>query len=354
MALGNLTGAIPAGKLIERAGLRTALLGCLLLAPLILCARSLLPSYALQIPIAVATGVALSLWAVCVPPAVAATTSENQRPFAFGILFSSGIGLGGLGALIASRMPGWFAGVPFQIHLATPEQIALIASCFFALLGALPATAIKVSGHRVSAASRPLLSPSLLRFLPAVGLWGFVTGSFSPFANVFFAGHMHLPLRKIGTIFSISQLAQVAAVLSAPLVFRRWGITTGIVTAQSAMAVCFLLLASSNHSGVASSVYIALTAAQWMNEPGIYSMLMKLVPEEHRGGASASMSLTLSSSQLVAAAAAGWAFKNVGYPPTFCVIALAAIAAAIVFASNPKSKHIQSTSSASVIGDLNR
>ena len=347
MALGNLTGAIPAGKLIERVGLRNALLGCLFFAPTILCARSLFPAYALQIPIAVIAGMALSLWAVCVSPAVASTTSERERPFAFGLLFSFGIGLGALGALAASRLPSWFAEHSGHMHLAASDQLALIASCCFAILAVIPAAALSESRPTVSAAQRPLLSRALLRFLPAVGLWGLVTGSFSPFANVFFAGHLHLQLRQIGTIFSVSQLAQVAAVLCAPLIFRRWGVTAGIVAAQSATALCFLLLASFSHSAIASSVYVTLTALQWMNEPGIYSMLMSIAPEEHRGGASASMSFTLSSSQLVAAVTAGWAFKNFGYPPTFCAIAIIAIMAAGMFAVNPKPKSIPAPSYAS-------
>ncbi len=336
MALGTLAGAIPAGKFIQRVGLRAALLTCIAAAPAILCARSLFTAYSLQIPISVLTGIALSLWAVCLSPIVAATTGRRERPFAFSLVFSLGIGVGALGALFASRLPAWFIAHHWDFQIAAPDQLALLASCCLAILGVIPAAALDAARPAVPASQRPLFSPSLLRFLPAVGLWGIVSGSFSPFANVFFAAHLHVPLQRIGTIFSISQLAQVAAVLCAPLIFRRWGVIAGIVSAQAATAACFVLLAASSQSQFAASFYIVLTAAQWMNEPGIYSMLMGLVPEEHRGGASASMSFTLSCSQLIAAAIAGWAFKNVGYPPTLCAIAVVAVVAAGMFASLPK------------------
>jgi MFS family permease len=337
MAMGNLAGAIPAGKLIRRIGLRRALLMCFLLAPLILCARSLFTSYSLQLAIAALTGMALSLWAVCIPPTIAATTSEQGRPFAFSLFFSIGIGVSALGALTAGRLPSWFAAHQFRVTTLLPEQLTLIACCCLAMFGVVPTLALKARQARVSLGHRPLFSPSLFRFLAAVGLWGVVSGSFVPFANLFFAGHLHAPLPQIGTIFFISQLVQVAAVLCAPFLFKRWGVLAGIISAQSAIAVCLLSLAAiSDNLWIAACFYIALTGAQWMNEPGIYSALMGLVPEEHRGGASSSMSFTLSCSQLVAASIAGWAYKTIGYPPTLCIIALVALAAAGMFGSLSK------------------
>ena len=332
LALGTLAGAFPAGHLIQRVGLQKGLLICLVLVPGILCARALLPTYALQIPIAVITGIALSLWAVCVSPAVAATTSERERPFAFSILFSIGIGVGALGALLGSRLPALFAEASARHHLPAPDQLALIASCLFAVLGVIPASAVRILSRTHNSINRPpMLSRSLLRFLLAVALWGIVTGSFSPFANVFFAAHFRMRLPQIGTVFSISQVAQVCAVLAAPLVLRRWGTAAGVALTQFATSLCFLILAASSHAAIAASVYVALTALQWMNEPGIYSMLMSIVPEKQRAGASASMSFTLSCSQLLAAASAGWAFKNFGYPPTLRAIAVVAIIAAAMF-----------------------
>jgi MFS family permease len=174
-----------------------------------------------------------------------------------------------------------------------------------------------------------------MKFIPAVAVWGLVTTSFSPFANVFFAVHIRMPLHQVGTVFSISQLVQVGAVLCVPLVFRRWGLTKGILIAQLATSFCFVLLATSTRSFFCSAVYIALTAFQWMNEPGLYSLLMNIVPEDQRGGASASMSFTLSCAQLVAAALAGWGFTHLGYPAVLSAIAVAAVAAGLLLRRIP-------------------
>jgi len=336
LAAGNLVGAIPAGWLIQRAGLRRALMGCLVVTPAIFAARAMLPLFPLQVMLAFAAGTTLSLWAVCISPVVAKTTSEKQRPFAFSVLFSVGIGVGALGGLVGSRMPGWLTSIPLHFHLPAPDELTLIASCLFAALGVIPATALTESRPTIAARASPLFSPSLRRFLPAAALWGLVAGSFSPFANVFFAVHVHLPLRQIGNIFSVSQLVQVGAVLCAPLIFRWLGVKNGIVTAQFATALCFVVLALSSRSIVSSSVYVALTAFQWMNEPGLYTMLMSIVPEEQRGGASASMTFSISGAQLVAATAAGWAYTRFGYPAVLVVIALIAIVAAGLFGAVPQ------------------
>jgi MFS family permease len=331
MAAGNLVGALPSAIVIERKGLRNALRFCTALTPSLLCARALLPFFPLQVLLAFAGGVSLSLWAVCISPAVANTTNERERPFAFSLLFSIGIGVGALGGLAAGVVPGLLVGLSHGLQLFPPIQLTLIASCCFAALGVIPTLALPKWDSVVAVRARRHMSPALVRFLPAVAAWGLVAGSFSPFANVFFAVHLHLPLRQIGAVFSISQVAQVAAVLCAPLIFRKWGVLPSIVSAQFATATCFVLLAVGTRSAFACCVYVALTAFQWMNEPGIYSLLMKIVPEDQRSNASASMSFALSLAQLVAAGSAGWAFTHLGYPVVLSLIALVAIIAAALF-----------------------
>jgi MFS family permease len=158
-----------------------------------------------------------------------------------------------------------------------------------------------------------------------------VTGSVAPFGNVFLATHLHLPLHRVGTIFSISQICQVIAVLCAPLVFGRVGLAKGIFTMQLGTASCFMLLALMAHPVAASMIYVALTGLQYMGEPGIYSMMMDIVPEEARGRASASMALVLGAAQLIAAAAAGWTFTNLGYPRALGIIAMIALTAGLLF-----------------------
>ena len=94
-----------------------------------------------------------------------------------------------------------------------------------------------------------------------------------------------MPLRSIGTVFSVSQIAQVVAVLVAPFLFRRCGLIYGIVVTQLAACFCLCLLVIWVSPLIAAAIYVGFTAFQWMNEPGLYSLLMGNVPANHRGGA---------------------------------------------------------------------
>jgi predicted MFS family arabinose efflux permease len=283
--------------------------------------------------LAFVSGLTLSIWAVCISPAVAQMTTERQRPFAFSLVFSLGIGVGALGGLVGGRLPGWFAkhaSASLASVSADPLRLVLLLSCGLVAVGIWPVARLTFQRAAVvPVQARPsFLSPFLLRFLPAIAVWGLVTGSFSPFANVYFAEHMHMPLPQIGNAFSASQAMQVVAVLAAPLLFRRWGLVNGVVFTQLAAAV-FLCVLASIHSPLGAALgYMAFTAFQWMNEPGLYSLLMDRVPREQREGAAAANSLVMSASQALAALLAGAAFARFGYPaPMVCIAALAVIAA---------------------------
>lgn len=331
MAAGNLIGAIPAGRFIQKKGLLRALICCFLLAPCIFSVRAIVLAFPFQLVLAILAGMVLSLWAVCISPTVAHTTNEQQRPFAFSLVFSLGIGVGALGGLAGSRLPGWFVSFHSMALRLAPDQMTLLFACSITACAIVPAARLSFSSIDLPAQTRPLLSPFLRRFLPAVAIWALVTGSFSPFATVYFARHLHMPLRSIGTVFTVSQSAQVLAVLAVPFLFRRFGLIHGIVFTQLAACLCLCLLAIVGSPLTAAAIYVGLTAFQWMNEPGLYSLLMGNVPAEQRGGASASNSLVMSVSQLIAAALAGWVFDRYGYPSALFGIALIALLAAGFF-----------------------
>ena len=331
MAVGNLVGAVPWGRLAQRIGLRSVVLICFVLAVTVSSARALLLSFSAQLVLAFLAGVALSAWAVCLSPAVANLAGEKQRPFAFSLLFSLGIGLGALGGFAGGRFPAWFTGHHVHLGALLPVQLVLLASCSIVAVGIWPAAKLRFIESNIAERPRPLISPFLLRYLPAIAVWSLVTGSFSPLASVYLARHVHLSLPQIGNAFSLSQIAQVAAVLLAPMLFRRWGLVGGIVFTQVAAAILLLTLAASADPLAATASYICFSAFQWMNEPGLYSLLMNMVPTEARGGASASNSLVMSSSQAIAATLAGGAFVQYGYPVALRGIAVIALIAAALF-----------------------
>ncbi len=331
MAAGNLIGVVPAWLLIRRIGLRRSLLVCQVAAPVVLCFRAVTVVFWLQCGLSILTGMCLCLWAVSLSPMTASLTDEKDRSTAFSLLFSLGIGVGAAGGLMGSRMPGWFGGLPIPSGFPAPDQMTLIAAAILAMVGVFFTIALREQSTPTTSRAAPFLSPHLMRFLPAVAAWGFVTGAFSPFANVYFAQHVHIPLVHIGNIFSASQLFQVIAVLAAPVLFRRAGINNGILIAQVVACACLLALSGGSTAFAAGCVYVVLTGAQWMSEPGIYTTLMSLASPEERSGASASMALVLSSAQLIAAVSAGWSYTTLGYPRSLAILAGLALLTGVLF-----------------------
>ena len=211
-AVGSILGTIPVGIFAQRFGLRWTLTGGVLLAVVFSVLRTCILWPPAQLILAGLAGLTLCSWAVCLSPAVAGLTTEQQRPFAFSLMFASGISIAGLGGLIASRLPGWLHSLPLHTQLTTNQagRATLLIACGIAVLALIPISRLTL---RSPAAPRTRLArlsnPFLLRFLPAMAVWSLVTGAFPPFAAVYFVHHLGLSLQRVGTVFSFSQLVQL-------------------------------------------------------------------------------------------------------------------------------------------------
>jgi len=343
LAIGSLVGTIPAGILAERLGLRWTLNGGVLLAVVFSLLRVGILGTPAQLVLAVCSGAMLCCWGVCLSPAVAGLTTEQQRPFAFSLMFASGIGVAGLGGLAAGRLPGWF-----RVHmshaslsLVQAERMTLITGCLMAGLALLPISRLTLRSAAPRKRLVRLSNPFLFRFLIAIAVWSLVTGAFPPFANVYFVHHLGVSLRAMGSVFSVSQLVQFVAILCAPLLFRRTGIASGVMLTQLTTAAMLLGLALARLPLHAMWLYWGYMAAQCMNEPGIYSLLMDKVSVEERNGASSYTFFLSAGGQMIASAAVGAGIVRLGYPAVLGVIAALAIVAATLFRrlSQPLQKH---------------
>ncbi len=331
LVLGNVAGTIPVSLLIQKFGLQRILLGCFIAAPLLSVARLLVFSMQAQLSLAFFTGVALSCWPVCFSPVAAKLTSENNRVSAFSILFATGIGSGTIAGLVGGYLPTMIKATSGVNHLADSMRPVLLLACAVAMCGIWPISKLRLGKtERIAGPQSRLIHPVLVRFLPAFALWCFVTGSFTPFAAVFLQQHLKMPLKNVGLIFSGSELVQFAAVLLAPMLYKRFGTIVGIMCTQIATGVAVFALGHSQTASMAVFCYLAYTGVQYMSGPGFYSMLMSRLPDGERSKASAVQNITGALSQAAAAAITGSLLVRYGYPAVLSGNAIVALAAALL------------------------
>lgn len=332
MAVGNLCGTLPAGVLAERIGLRTTLLCGISIAIIAAALRSIFVWMPAQLALAVVSGLSMSTWGVCLSPTVAGLTTEEQRPAAFSLMFSSGIGVAGLGAFAAGHFPSWIRTYNHaQWTLLQSERATLLVACALATIALIPISRISLAAAAPRVRFVRPSTPFLRAFLPAMAVWALVTGAFPPFAGVYFVHHLGLSLEAMGSVFSLSQLVSFFAILAAPVLLRRAGLATGVMLTQLSTAAMLFLLASTNSHTHAAWCYWGYMAFQCMNEPGIYSLLMDHVRPDERNGASSYTFFVSASTQIVASLAVGFLIVRFNYPAVLFGIAGLAVVAALMF-----------------------
>ncbi len=332
MSVGTLVGALPAAALARRIGLRSTLSAAMLggSGAALLRVVSTAPA-ALQAS-AFLGGLFMSLWAVSFSPSIAGLSRERNRQTAFSLACAAGMSFGILGGLVGGHLPGLFQ---HALHAGGPQQglrAALLAAAAFAALGAWPARRLRFAESVQEKSGRVYPRGRFVpAFLAALACWTLAVGAFNPFFNVYFTSRLGMSTARLGLVYSVAQLAQVLAVLAAPLVLRRAGEVRGIAAMQLTAALALVLLAAAPLPGIAALAYAGYVSFQYMSEPGVFKMLMNRVAAGERSGASALYFLVTSIGGSVAAFAGGNAIARFGYPATLMAAAALAAVAALLF-----------------------
>jgi MFS family permease len=315
---GMVAAILPAATLARRWGLGKMLLTSFATVGVISVMRVLVSGRVPLLALSFSSGLAFSLYAVSLAPAIARLTSEKARPIAFSISTSSSIALGILGKWLGGQLPGWLGG----------KRPAMIAGCALLALALPPSALLRIDPAPAEDARLYPRNPFMVRFLIVWAIWNLGTGAFNPFFATFFA-HLHAPVQRIGLIMSGSQLAQVVALTLAPFILKRMGLVNGTAAMLLATALALGGLAAGPVGIAAAAVFMAYTSCQWMTDPGVNTLLMDSVHEQERTGAAALMMLVSFAAQLVASFAGGAAIAKFGYSSILaCSAGLAAVAAA--------------------------
>jgi MFS family permease len=338
--LGSVLVTLPAGLLVKKIGARPMLICCYLAAPLTCAVRAIWMWQPAQIGMAFLSGAALSVGSVSYFTTVARLTNEKNRTAAFSLIISASLGTSALGGIVCGYLPRWLASAGSAISAVEVKQLILLFSCGIALVGVFPILRLRIPSAPREEATDALAtdtrfwhwrpSPFLMRYLPLMSLWSMVLASFTPFANVYLSTHLHVPMVRIGVIFSIAQMVQLCTGLVTPLVFRWLGLVRGIVVVQVITGLVLGALALAHNVRLAIALYLLLSAVQWMSSPGLYNLLMSRTPDSERGTAAAMMLFCSAIVSSAATAGSGALLVRVGYPPILLGIAALAVTVAFV------------------------
>ncbi len=335
MSIGAVAGAFPLGMLAVRFGCKRVLTACLLLAAMAFGARVFLIWTPAQITFSLLDGVVLCGWTACLSPWVASVVEERGLPFAFSLLFATAVVGGSLGGFVGGHMPEWCRWAAEHMGAAISpiqgERITLAGASAIISLAALPLARLANDSVPQARLRLPMPSPFLVRFLVATACWGVAMGALNPFVNVLFSHYLRMATPRLGSLFSLTQLAGAAAVLLVPVLLRRTGLLPGILVIQLASAAFLGWISCGQGLLQIELAYCGFMAAQLMCAPAIQTLLMNRVAPQERSNAAAMSFLVLSVAQSVAAAAAGVAFTRFYYAHVIASIAFVAAVAAVAF-----------------------
>ncbi len=342
MTLGTLAGMLPAGIFARKFGLRPLFLFCLIGGPLMEASRALWVWTPAQLVLAFLAGLAMCSWGVCFLSAVARLTTDENRTAGFSIIFSASICTSALGGIVCGYLQQWLKMAGIAMQPAEVKRLILLASCGIALMGLIPLLRLRLPPQpaeeepdaqtpRLSWLRTLRLDPFLLRFLPMMALWSAILAAFTPFANIYLTRVLHIPLTRIGLLFTTVQGIQLCLGILTPLIFRLLGLVNGIVATQMAAAIALASMAGAGNGKVAVGFYLAFSAAQWMSAPGLYNLLMSETPDRNRSTAAAMTMFCNALAGSIATALSGSLLTRFGYPRVLLGIATVAVTVAILF-----------------------
>ena len=259
-------------------------------------------------------GLFLSVWAVCFPPAVAASTTERNRARGFSLVTCLGIGIGIGAGVLGGRLPALLAQLGARTGPVEAKRAALLLGSALVSLAILPALRLQFSGahpspsEKKSTLAAASLSDSYSRDLHLErchrSLQSILQRLFRAAPAPFRRAHRN--------DFSFS---------NSPRLWQFW-LRRGPAKSREyrrnlertmATALMLAVLAFVTTPAAAAVSYIAYMAFQYMIEPCLFTLLMDRVAPAERSGASALNFLATSLAGILSAAAAGAAIPRFGY-----------------------------------------
>ncbi|SMB88875.1 MFS transporter [Deinococcus hopiensis] len=240
---------------------------------------------AMAIAGALVQGAGAAMLVVAGSPFMAARSDERTRVTLFSAQSALMTGAGFLGNLLGGRVPELYAAATATGPTGLGAlRAALLVSAAAQLVGLVPLLFLR-PGKQPRPEGRSFTvrdKGTMARLVAPNVLVGLGAGATIPFLNVFIEGKFHVSYASLGSLFAWTSLATAATALVQPLLVRRLGQLSAVLTVQASSLPFLALLGFAPELWMVS---VALfTRGALMNAAGpVYSAYaMSALPEEDR------------------------------------------------------------------------
>jgi len=332
ITIGGLLALLPTGLVIDRFGLRPALLGSVVLAAAGLGLTAVTRGPATIYLTAALIGLGASGWRVASSPALMRLTREEGRARIFTWNVALLVATGGVWTLLAGSLPTWSGRLAGTAGLSG-TQLTLLAG------GAVTAVALTcywpLRMPRSTAAERASAGLGLPRevrlLVPVVAAWMLAAALVLPFFNVFFHDRFGIPVSRIGALFAGTQLAHAIMLVGAAEVARRWGPRRALIIWMVVMAPALWWLAATDVLPVAIGLYVVQGLIAPATNPLIDQLLLERAPRERHGVVAGWRNAATEGAGALGATAGGRVLDSSSFSTLFAIAgAVAAMSSALL------------------------
>jgi MFS family permease len=331
-AVGVVVVSLPAAMLVERVRPgRIFAFGAAGFA-LSLLVMAFFPNPWLAVALSFAGGMLGTVRGVAAGPFFVRNEDEAHRTELFGIASATESLATVLTAWTSGAFAGWLGASLGAEALGLKWALAAAALPAFAAVVPFSRIRTQPSGHARSWRDYVFARDRGLVFrltLPSFVI-GLGAGLTIPFLNLYFRDRFDCSAADIGLYFSVSQVLMMGGFLAGPILARRFGHAATVVGTELLSMPFFLVLAVTDHLGLAVAAFWMRGALMNMNNPVVAAFAMEAVPDDQRTVTNSVRSFAWNSAWMVSSVVGGWLIEHHGYAPgMYATMGLYLVAAAL-------------------------
>jgi MFS family permease len=326
LTAGGLVALLPAGRLVDRLGVRMVLVSGTLCAGLGLTAGAVVERPVTVYAAAFVAGMGAVTWRVSMGPYIMAWTAAAQRSRVFSWNVALLVGSGAVWMITGGALAEWLqAGSTFgpveahRVTLLGGAGLTILAIPLFVIAcrgrpAAGPAHASD-SVDTVSGVNSRLepLAPSVV----AVAFWMLGPALVLPFFNIFFSREYQLDVTLIGTVFGIAHLATALVMVGSGELAGRLGPRRVLAAWTAVFPPVLWMLAAVGSVELAIGLYFVQGAVSPATNPLIEEILLSRARPSQRGAVSSWRNAATEIAGIVGAGAGGVVLRQSSFDLLF-------------------------------------